>query len=105
MKKPSASKEVRPSWKKHPKGRYHTRIFDPLWSKLLPKKKISNTYCRPSLDSFYEWVEGRPHSVAWYISPFSILFFYDFVYKLKFFKVPREGRREGRTYLESLDIG
>ena len=62
MKKPSASKEVRPSWKKHPKGRYHTRIFDPLWSKLLPKKKISNTYCRPSLDSFYKWVEGRPHS-------------------------------------------
>ena len=38
MKKPSASKEVCPSWKKQPKGRYHTRIFDPLCSKLLPKK-------------------------------------------------------------------
>ena len=70
IKKPEASKEVRPSrkkhpkeeisntccrpsldWNKHPKGRYHTRIVDPLCCKSHPKEEISNTFCRPYLDS------------------------------------------------------
>ena len=33
IKKPEASIEVCPSWKKHPKGRYHTRVVDPSCNK------------------------------------------------------------------------
>ena len=40
-KKPNPSKEIRSSWKKHPKGRYHSTIVTPLLN-IAPKDKKSN---------------------------------------------------------------
>ena len=61
IKKPEASKEVRPSWKKHPKGRYHTRTVDPFCNKSHPKEEISNTCCRPS-HAWNKHPKGRYHT-------------------------------------------
>ena len=61
IKKPEASKKVRPSWKKHPKGRYHLRIVDPFCNKSHPKEEISNTCCRPSL-AWNKHPKGRYHT-------------------------------------------
>ena len=61
IKKPEASKEVRPSWKKHPKGRYHMRIVDPFCNKSHPKEEISNTCCRPSF-AWNKHPKGRYHT-------------------------------------------
>ena len=49
IKKPEASKEVRPFWKKHPKGRYHTRIVDPFAVNRTQRKRYQTHVVDPTL--------------------------------------------------------